>query len=92
MPRRFILTERQRSTLFDLLTDEATILHHYTLADDDIKHIHTRRHSRNRLVGSYTTQTCRAVGASGAHISPLGWAHIFLTGEYRWKNRSRNAL
>ena len=21
-----------------------------------------------------------------AHISPLGWAHILLTGEYRWKN------
>jgi len=21
------------------------------------------------------------------HISPLGWAHILLTGEYRWKNR-----
>jgi TnpA family transposase len=22
-----------------------------------------------------------------AHISPLGWAHILLTGEYRWKTR-----
>jgi hypothetical protein len=22
-----------------------------------------------------------------SHISPLGWAHIRLTGEYRWKNR-----
>lgn len=22
-----------------------------------------------------------------AHISPLGWAHILLTGEYRWPNR-----
>jgi TnpA family transposase len=22
-----------------------------------------------------------------AHISPLGWAHILLTGEYRWKHR-----
>jgi len=22
-----------------------------------------------------------------SHISPLGWAHIMLTGEYRWKNR-----
>ena len=20
------------------------------------------------------------------HISPLGWAHILLTGEYKWKN------
>ena len=23
-----------------------------------------------------------------AHISPLGWAHILLTGEYRWRKRS----
>ena len=22
-----------------------------------------------------------------SHVSPLGWAHILLTGEYRWKNR-----
>lgn len=23
-----------------------------------------------------------------AHISPLGWAHILLTGEYRWPKRA----
>lgn len=22
-----------------------------------------------------------------AHLSPLGWAHIQLTGEYKWKER-----
>jgi hypothetical protein len=22
-----------------------------------------------------------------AHISPLGWAHILLTGEYRWRRQ-----
>jgi hypothetical protein len=22
-----------------------------------------------------------------SHISPLGWAHILLTGEYWWKNQ-----
>ncbi len=22
-----------------------------------------------------------------AHISPLGWAHILLTGEYRWRTK-----
>lgn len=27
-----------------------------------------------------------------AHISPLGWANILLTGEYRWKNRSSYRL
>jgi hypothetical protein len=56
MPRRSILTERQRSTLFDLPTDEATLLHHYTLADDDIEHIRTRRQARNRL--GFALQLC----------------------------------
>jgi hypothetical protein len=23
-----------------------------------------------------------------AHISPLGWAHIMLTGEYRWRRQA----
>ena len=35
MPRRNILTERQRSALLDLPTDESSLLKHYTLADDD---------------------------------------------------------
>ena len=56
MPRRSVLTERQRSALFDLPTDQATILRHYTLADDDIEHIRTRRHSRNRL--GFALQLC----------------------------------
>ena len=56
MPRRRILTERQRSALFDLPADEPVILHHYTLADDDIEHIRTRRHSRNRL--GFALQLC----------------------------------
>jgi len=56
MPRRSILTERQRSALFDLPSNQATILHHYTLADDDIEHIRTRRHSHNRL--GFALQLC----------------------------------
>ncbi|MEP4461008.1 DUF4158 domain-containing protein, partial [Roseibium sp.] len=56
MPRRSILTERQRSALFDLPTDQATILHHYTLADDDIERIRMRRHSHNRL--GFALQLC----------------------------------
>ncbi|MDF1773396.1 MAG: DUF4158 domain-containing protein [Pseudophaeobacter sp. bin_em_oilr2.035] len=56
MPRRSILTARQRATLFDLPTDEATLLHHYTLADDDIEHIRTRRQARNRL--GFALQLC----------------------------------
>ena len=37
MPRLSILTERQRSALFDLPTGDASMLHHYTLADDDLE-------------------------------------------------------
>ncbi len=43
MPRRSILTERQRSALFDLPTDDASMLRYYTLADDDLEHINDRR-------------------------------------------------
>ncbi|MEO1179043.1 MAG: DUF4158 domain-containing protein, partial [Pseudomonadota bacterium] len=67
MPRRSVLTERQRSALFDLPTDQATILRHYTLADDDIEHIRTRRHSRNRL--GFALQLC-AFRYPGRLLSP----------------------
>ena len=36
MPRRSILTARQRAALIDLPTDEASILYHYTLSDEDM--------------------------------------------------------
>jgi hypothetical protein len=49
MPRRSILTERQHSALFDLPTDEASMLLHYTLADDDLEHINARRRPENRV-------------------------------------------
>ena len=35
MPRRSILTARQRAALFELPSDEASLLRHCTLADDD---------------------------------------------------------
>ena len=49
MPRRHILTERQRRTLLALPTDEPSLLKHYTLAEDDLKHIRHRRRPHNRL-------------------------------------------
>lgn len=67
MPRRSVLTERERSALFDLPTDQATILQHYTLADDDIEHVRTRRHSRNRL--GFALQLC-AFRYPGRLLSP----------------------
>lgn len=39
MPRRNILTERQRSALLDLPTDEMSLLRHYTMSDEDLEHI-----------------------------------------------------
>ena len=35
-------------TLFDLPTDEASLLQHYTLADDDIEHVRERRRPENQ--------------------------------------------
>ncbi len=67
MPRRHILTERQRSKLFDLPTDEASMLRHYTLADDDLEFIHDRRRSHNRF--GFTLQLC-ALRYPGRLLTP----------------------
>lgn len=56
MPRRSILTERQQSALLDLPTDEASLLRHYTLADDDLEHIDARRRPENRI--GFALQLC----------------------------------
>lgn len=56
MPRRSILTERQRSALFDLPTDETNMLRHYILADDDLEHINARRRPENRI--GFALQLC----------------------------------
>ena len=56
MPRRRTLTERQRSAPLDLPIDEASLLKHYTLADEDIDHIRTRRRPHNRF--GFALQLC----------------------------------
>lgn len=56
MAHRTILTERQQATLFDLPTDDASLLQHYTLADDDLEHIHARRRPENRI--GFALQLC----------------------------------
>ena len=56
MPRRSIWSARQRAALFDLPTDEATLLRHYTLSDDDIEQIRVRRGGHNRL--GFALQLC----------------------------------
>ncbi|MXY34601.1 MAG: DUF4158 domain-containing protein, partial [Boseongicola sp. SB0664_bin_43] len=56
MPRRSILTARQRAALFDLPTDEASLLRHCTMADDDIEHVRERRRPENQL--GFALQLC----------------------------------
>jgi TnpA family transposase len=67
MPRRDILTARQKSNLFDLPTDQASLLHHYTLGDDDLEHIKQRRRPENRL--GFTLQLC-ALRYPGRMLAP----------------------
>jgi TnpA family transposase len=56
MAHRVVLTERQRSVIFSLATDHHGLLHHYTLADDDLVHIQARRRPRNRF--GFALQLC----------------------------------
>ena len=56
MPRRSILTARQRAALIDIPKDEASILYHYTLSDEDLEHISARRRPENRF--GYALQLC----------------------------------
>jgi TnpA family transposase len=56
MPRRAILTERQRAALFGLPIDEPALIRHYTLSDDDLSHVRRRRRPRNRL--GFALQLC----------------------------------
>ena len=56
MTHRTVLTARQRAALFDLPTDEIALLRHYTLDDEDIEHIRTRRRPENQI--GFTLQLC----------------------------------
>ncbi len=67
MPRRQVLTDRQRSSLLDLPTDDAALLHNYTLADEDLEQIRRRRQSHNRL--GFALQLC-AFRYPGRLLSP----------------------
>ncbi|MDE3028267.1 MAG: DUF4158 domain-containing protein, partial [Paracoccaceae bacterium] len=67
MPRRTILTDRQRAALFELPTDEASMLRHYTLADDDLEIIRARRRPQNRF--GFALQLC-ALRYPGRLLTP----------------------
>ena len=67
MTRRTILTDRQRSALFALPTDDAQLLRHYMLADDDFGHINERRRPANRI--GFALQLC-ALRFPGRLLNP----------------------
>lgn len=56
MPRRQVLTKRQRARLLDLATDPEDLIRHYTLGDEDLENIGARRRDRNRL--GFALQLC----------------------------------
>ena len=56
MPRRSIWSACQRAALLDLPTDEAALLRHYTLSNDDIEQIRVRRGEHNRQ--GFALQLC----------------------------------
>jgi TnpA family transposase len=56
MAHRIVLTKRQSAALFELPTDESSLIQHYTLADDDIEYIKTRRRPENMI--GFALQLC----------------------------------
>lgn len=56
MPRRVTLTDRQREALLRLPIDQADLLKHYTLSDEDLGHVRQRRRPHNRF--GFALQLC----------------------------------
>jgi hypothetical protein len=56
VPRRVILTDRQRAALFDLPSDAALILRHYILSDADLALVNRRQGTANRI--GFCLQLC----------------------------------
>jgi TnpA family transposase len=56
MAHRTVLTARQRKALLDFPEDEASMLNHYVLSEDDLHHINRKRGDHNRL--GFALQLC----------------------------------
>jgi TnpA family transposase len=67
MPRRSILTKRQRARLLDLPTDTASLREHYTLDDFDLEQIKGRRRAHNKM--GFALQLC-ALRYPGRLLAP----------------------
>lgn len=67
MPRRQILTKRQRAEIFGLPTDQAIIMKYYTLSEEDLKLIDDKRRVHNKF--GFALQLC-ALRYPGRLIEP----------------------
>ena len=56
MPRRTVLTERQRNALYGLPSEQSDLLKHYVLNDYDVQLIKKRRKAENKL--GFALQLC----------------------------------
>lgn len=70
MPRRSVLTEAQRLLLLALPENEADLVRYTTYLGAAMRHLE----HQGRSVPPGLLQ----------HLSPLGWQHINLTGDYLW--------
>lgn len=77
MPRRIILTEKQRKNLLSLPTDTSSMLSHYILSHEDLALIKSRHGLNNRL--GFTIQLC-ALRYPGRYLSSKDTlSHEFLS-------------
>ncbi len=67
MPRRTILTGRQRSALLSLPRTEAEPLQYYVLSEEDLQHVRRRRRPHNKL--GFALQLC-ALRYPGRVLTP----------------------
>ena len=79
MPRRSILSAAERDSLLALPDSEDELIRHYTFSEPDLSLIRQRRGDANRL--GVAVQLC---------LSPLGWEHINLTGDYLWRRSAKS--
>ena len=98
--RRQQLTESQIASLFDPPTDQRESVRYYTFSEADIAIIRRCRGDHSRL--GYALMLCRAIAALRevedvpdhllAHLSPLGWEHVNLTGDYVWSRADQRTV
>ena len=73
---------------------EGDLILHYSFTESDLSMIRQRRGTANRIgFAMYLKRATQALRESGKlakdamlqYLSPLGWEHINLTGDYAWR-------